>query len=76
MGYKLYRKLKGITYSERQGECHSLLRMDTPEYDTLEEAIANIIKICLDSDCSIEEIKVMEEKTINTEAILRIKGGF
>ena len=78
MGYKLYRKLENEIYSERQGECKPLLRIDTPEYDTLEEATAYIVKFCLNSDCTLEEIKIMEEKSIDLAGFVlgMSKGDF
>lgn len=65
MGYKLYRENRNRLMNKTQGELHPLIRMDVPELATEEEAVDKIVELCMTTDITLDEIRIMQEVEIS-----------
>ena len=64
MGYKLYRENRNRLMNKTQGELHPLIRMDVPELE--EEVVDKIVELCMTTDITLDEIRVMQEVEISS----------
>lgn len=66
MGYKLYRENRNRLMNKTQGELHPLIRMDVPELETEEEVVDKIVELCMTTEITLDEIRVMQEVEISS----------
>lgn len=66
MGYKLYRENRNRLMNKTQGELHPLIRMDVPELATEEEVVDKVVELCMTTDITLGEIRIMQEVEISS----------
>lgn len=66
MGYKLYRENRNRLMNKTQGELHPLIRMDVPELATEEEVVDKIVELCMTTEITLDEIRIMQEVEISS----------
>ena len=66
MGYKLYRENRNNKFLKKtQGEIHPLQRIDVPELATEEEVVDKVVELCMTTDITLDEIRIMQEVEIS-----------
>lgn len=66
MGYKLYRENRNRLMNKIQGELHPLIRMDVPELAIEEEVVDKVVELCMTTDITLDEIRIMQEVEISS----------
>lgn len=67
MGYKIFKTINRDYYKERQGENHSIIRYDVPEFNTYEDAMKFIINECLTTNSCLDDFRIFKEYAIRTD---------